>query len=136
MQGAVHPDRMGLGLGSFGESWSSWINRAHETLKNPLNRAIYLVNLYETKTGQLNRGNASENEKESESESEKKSNDDDNNIDKDNHNNIDKDNHNNIDNDSDNLHDISLVLEVREELDSAVDPAVLTRIKSENDERI
>lgn len=38
LQSLVHPDRM-LAAGG----WSAWINRAHETLKNPLSRAIYLL---------------------------------------------------------------------------------------------
>jgi molecular chaperone HscB len=90
LQAAVHPDR----LGSLGEAWSSWINRAHETLKNPLQRAIYLIN-YRDKMA------------------------------------IGSDEQ--IQND---LHDISLVLEIREELSMCRDPAELSRIKRENDERI
>ena len=46
LQSQVHPDKMQEG--SMGASWSSWINRANETLRNPLQRAIYLVNLHES----------------------------------------------------------------------------------------
>lgn len=41
LQGLVHPDRVKQ-AGEAG-GWSAWINRAHETLKNPLSRAIYLL---------------------------------------------------------------------------------------------
>lgn len=94
LQGEVHPDR----AGALGESWSSWINRAHETLKNPLQRAIYLVNMYEKdfETTEEEEGVSRE----------------------------------------EDFHDISLVLEVREELDSSSDPKTISRIKAENDERI
>lgn len=92
LQREVHPDR----AGSLGESWSSWINRAHETLKNPLQRAIYLVNIYEKDYGTAEENVVPE----------------------------------------EDMHDISLVLEVREELDSSNDPISISRIKTENDERI
>jgi molecular chaperone HscB len=95
LQGEVHPDR----AGSFGESWSSWINRAHETLKNPLQRAIYLVNMYEKDHVEMEEEQVTTAQEE-------------------------------------DMHDISLVLEVREELDSSSDPKIIYRIKSENDERI
>lgn len=95
LQGEVHPDR----AGALGESWSSWINRAHETLKNPLQRAIYLVNLYEK-------------------------------------DHVCQNNENDEEIVQDMQHDISLVLEVREELDSSNDPKIISRIKTENDERI
>ena len=39
-------------------------------------------------------------------------------------------------NNMDDLHDISLVLEIREELDSTSDPKVLQEIRAENDEKI
>lgn len=93
LQGAVHPDRLNS---SLGDSWSSWINRAHSTLKDPLQRAIYLVHLHE------------------------KSHMDDETI---------------ISN-NEGIHDISLVLEVREELDATSDPQALLRLKTENDLRI
>ena len=98
LQSMVHPDRQGV----LGESWSSWINRAHETLKNPLQRAIYLVNLYEKELGKSSINEGAEA----------------------------------IDNNMDDLHDISLVLEIREELDSTSDPKVLQEIRAENDEKI
>jgi Fe-S protein assembly co-chaperone HscB len=94
LQGEVHPDR----AGALGESWSSWINRAHETLKNPLQRAIYLVNMYEKDM----KGRIAEETEDIVQDS----------------------------------HDISLVLEVREELDATNDPKTLSRIKAENDGRI
>lgn len=97
LQGEVHPDR----AGALGDSWSSWINRAHETLKNPLQRAIYLVNMYEKDFGTF---------------------EDDEKVLK--------------EGEEEDLHDISLVLEVREELDSSNDPKTISRIKTENDERI
>lgn len=98
LQSMVHPDRQGV----LGESWSSWINRAHETLKNPLQRAIYLVNLYEKELS----GSSVNDDVEA------------------------------IDKNIDDLHDISLVLEIREELDSTSDPKVLQEIRAENDEKI
>ena len=94
LQGEVHPDR----AGSLGESWSSWINRANETLKNPLQRAIYLVNMYEKDYGTVEEHVVVVQEED--------------------------------------MHDISLVLEVREELDSSSDPKTISRIKTENDQRI
>ena len=95
MQAQVHPDRM---QGSVGASWSSWINRANETLRNPLQRAIYLVNLHE---------------RESIRDDEE------------------------IINASSDVHDISLVLEVRESIaDSSDNPSVLAELKRENDVRI
>lgn len=97
LQAAVHPDRL---AGDIGQSWSSWINRAHETLKDPLQRAIYLVNIYEKLAGRQPENEAETTEEE------------------------------------DGQHDISLVLEIREEMDSTTDPAALLRIKSENDQRI
>ena len=50
LQAQVHPDRM---QGSTGASWSAWINRANETLRNPLQRAIYLVNMHESRPSEL-----------------------------------------------------------------------------------
>ena len=100
LQGAVHPDRLN---DQIGQSWSSWINRAHETLKDPLQRAIYLVNLYE-KEGERDKLDTRTHTEE-------------------------------IVSDAGN-HDISLVLEVREELDKTVDPETLNQIKKSNDSRI
>lgn len=97
LQAAVHPDK--LYNDGVGQSWSSWINRAHETLKDPLQRAIYLVSLYEKQNMPSETGTGTEM--------------------------IDE-----------GHHDISLVLEVREELDSTSDPFTLSQIKHANDERI
>lgn len=104
LQGQVHPDKL---RDDFGGNWSSWINRANETLKNPLQRAIYLINLHENQQ--------SNNEDDTETSS------------------INEDT---TDSTSD-CHDISLVLEVRESLaESLNDPQSLLSLKNENDERI
>lgn len=100
LQAAVHPDK--LNNDGVGQSWSSWINRAHETLKDPLQRAIYLVTLYEKQQNKAQ-------DEYSDSETTET---------------------------ADEGHDISLVLEVREEMDSTSDPTVLSEMKRSNDERI
>ena len=57
LQGTVHPDRVG-GAGEEG-AWSAWINRANETLKNPLSRAIYLIDRLE-RSGESDRESESD----------------------------------------------------------------------------
>lgn len=113
LQSIVHPDRIGESKRTLGEAWSSWINRAHETLKSPLQRAIYLVNYYEEdyKNDAKNTINIEKTTQHNEDISETPSS-------------------------SDSSHDISLVLQIREELDDDPDPATLSAIKTENDERI
>ena len=105
LQSIVHPDRAGA---SIGESWTSWVNRAHATLKDPLQRAIYLLD--RRRSDQL--------------KDDKKANfreDDDSLI--------------NLNN-CDSMHDISEVLEIREEISMTDDPARLEALKLENDERV
>lgn len=117
LQAIVHPDRMGP---SMGQSWTSWVNRAHATLKDPLQRAIYLLDRYKQET---------ENENENENERDKRdasstaadaaaAEEDEGVI------------------SHDNMHDISQVLEIREEISMTKDPIRLEALKRENDERI
>lgn len=108
LQAQVHPDKM---QGVVGTSWSSWINRANETLKNPLQRAIYLLNLlYERDSDSLLQTKNEDEEKEK--------------I------------YNSDNPDSSDTHDISLVLEVRESIAETTSPSGLLKIKQQNDARI
>lgn len=112
LQALVHPDKM---QGSTGASWSSWINRANDTLKNPLQRAIYLVNLYEGARESVT----------------------DKDVEKDIDCSSDSDNHVMSAECESDYHDISLVLEVREAIaETASSPSALAVLKQQNDARI
>lgn len=117
LQALVHPDKM---QGSTGASWSSWINRANDTLKNPLQRAIYLVNLYEGSVTDKGKDKGKDMDMDIDCSS-------------------DSDNHVMSDECESDYHDISLVLEVREaiaETASSSSPSALAVLKQQNDARI
>ncbi len=104
LQGRVHPDRNEAVDGA----WSAWINRANETLKNPLSRAIYLIDRLENAESEVS--NESSNEEEA----------------------IDSF----TSTTTATATTIAHVLEVREQLDSTDDPFEIAQLKSENDSRI
>lgn len=110
LQAQAHPDRS-----RDGGAWSAWINRANETLRNPLSRAVYLIDRLECAKGLTATATVTDQETEITNENEEEA---------------------STEPDAATT-TIAHVLEVRELLlDSATSAAEVSALKRENDARI